>query len=170
VRRCGTTLAGSALGKEANAMNAIELLETDHRKVKKLLAELDETTERGVKTREELLGKILTELFVHETIEEEIFYPALEASPKLEEIVLEGYEEHTAANTILAELAKMRPDDEMWGAKATVLKEGIEHHIKEEEEHMFPRARRVFGDDELEELGSEMADRKVDALAEFTSR
>jgi len=67
-------------------MNAIELLETDHKKVKRLLDELDETTERGVKTREELLGRILTELFVHETIEEEIFYPALEVSPKLEEL------------------------------------------------------------------------------------
>ena len=151
-------------------MNAIELLETDHKKVKKLLSELDETTERGVKTREELLGKILQELFVHETIEEEILYPALEASPKLEDIVLESYEEHTAANTLLGELVKLNPDDEMWGAKATVLKESIEHHIKEEEEHMFPRARRVFGEVELEELGSEMADRKADALAEFASR
>ena len=75
-------------------MNAIKLLTDDHAKVKKLLTELHATTERGVKTREDLFTRIKTELTVHEIIEEEIFYPALKEHPKAKDIVLEGYEEH----------------------------------------------------------------------------
>src|SRR4051812_40566673 len=58
-------------------MDAVAMLKEEHDKVKKLLTELDSTTERGVKTRTELFGKVKQELTVHETIEEEIFYPAL---------------------------------------------------------------------------------------------
>ncbi|HET7483604.1 MAG TPA: hemerythrin domain-containing protein, partial [Actinomycetota bacterium] len=75
-------------------MDALELLEEDHKKVKKLLEELDSTTERGVKTREELFAKIKTELLVHEALEEELLYPALKQNPKSKEVALEGYEEH----------------------------------------------------------------------------
>jgi hemerythrin-like domain-containing protein len=148
-------------------VNAIELLETDHRKVKKLLEELDETTERGVKTREELLGKIRKEMIVHETVEEEVFYPTLEEHPKTEDLVKEAFQEHHVADVIFEELARLEPSDDMWGAKATVLKESIEHHIKEEEERLFPLARRILGETELEELGSEIEDRKADVLAEM---
>ena len=63
-------------------MDAIALLKADHEKVKKLLAELETTTERGVKTRTELFATIKGELTVHEIIEEEIFYPELKAHPK----------------------------------------------------------------------------------------
>src|SRR6478735_2602982 len=79
---------------EARDVDAITLLKADHDKVKKLLTELETTTERGVKTRTELFATIKGELTVHEIIEEEIFYPELKAHPKGRDIVLEGYEEH----------------------------------------------------------------------------
>ena len=75
-------------------MNAITLLKADHDKVKKMLDEGEATTERGVKTRTELLAELKAELTIHERIEEEIFYPALREHPRAKEIVLEGYEEH----------------------------------------------------------------------------
>ena len=125
-------------------MDAITLLKSDHDLVKSLLAELETTTERGVKTRTELFARIKDELTVHEIIEEEIFYPELKAHPKAEDIVLEGYEEHHVVDLLLGELSDLAVDDETWGAKAKVMQENVEHHIEEEEGEMFPQARSVF--------------------------
>jgi hemerythrin superfamily protein len=93
-------------------MNAITLLEEDHAKVKTLLSELESTTERGVKTRSELFATIKGELTLHETVEEEIFYPALKAHPKAKDIVLEGYEEHHVVDLLMSELEGMDVSDE----------------------------------------------------------
>jgi len=148
-------------------MNAITMLEADHAKVKKLLTELESTTERGVKTREELFATIKGELSIHEVIEEEIFYPALKSHPKAKDIVLEGYEEHHVVDLLMGELESLDVSDETWGAKAIVMKENIEHHIEEEEGEMFKQARAVFDRQELEDLGARMAERKTSAQREL---
>src|SRR6476620_3980806 len=134
-------------------MDALTLLKDDHQKMRKLLNELESTTERGVKTREDLYARIKSELTVHEIIEEEIFYPALKNHPKATDIVLEGYEEHHVVDLVMAELEGTPVDDETWGAKAKVMKENIEHHMEEEEGEMFRDARQVFSNAELSELG-----------------
>jgi len=148
-------------------MNALTLLETDHAKVKKLLAEGETTTERGEKTRTELFATLKGELIVHERIEEEIFYPALREHPKAKDIVLEAYEEHDVVDTILGELETTDVTDETWGAKFKVMKENLEHHIEEEEGEMFKQARSVFETDELEELGERMMELKTRASQEI---
>jgi hemerythrin-like domain-containing protein len=150
-------------------MDALSLLKEDHKKVKKMLGELDSTTERGVKTREDLFSKLKGELQVHETIEEEIFYPALKEHPKAKELVLEAYEEHNVVDTVMSEIEGVAYDDERWGAKMTVLKENLEHHIEEEETEMFKQARQVFEREELDELGSRMESRKRELMAEARS-
>ena len=150
-------------------MDAMSLLKEDHRKVKKMLAELESTTERGVKTREELFTKIKQELVVHEAIEEEIFYPALKEHPKTKEIALEGYEEHHVVDTVMAEIEGVAYDDERWGAKFTVMKENLEHHIEEEEGEMFKQAKQVFDEDELVQLGESMMARKEELLRQQAS-
>jgi hemerythrin-like domain-containing protein len=137
-------------------MNAITLLKDDHDKVKKMLAEGEETTERAEKTRAEVFAKLKEEMLIHERIEEEIFYPALKEHPKAREIVLEGFEEHHVVDEIMGELEATDVTDEQWGAKFKVMKENIEHHIEEEEGEMFKQARQVFSDDELDELGARM--------------
>jgi hemerythrin-like domain-containing protein len=146
--------------RKETGMDAISLLEEDHRKMKKLLSELESTTERGVKTREDLFATVKDELTVHETIEEEIFYPALKEHPKTKEIALEAYEEHHVVDMVMAEIEDVPYDDETWGAKFKVMKENIEHHIEEEENEMFKQARQVFEEDELEALGEQMRLRK----------
>ena len=148
-------------------MDALTLLKTDHDKVKKLLTELESTTERGVKTREQLFATIKGELTVHEIIEEEIFYPELKGHPKARDIVLEGYEEHHVVDLLMGELEALDVSDESWGAKAIVMKENVEHHIEEEEGEMFEAARSVFDEDELRELGDRMAARKESAMREL---
>jgi hemerythrin superfamily protein len=147
----------------------MSLLREDHRKVKKILAELESTTERGVKTREELFTRVKQELVVHEAIEEEIFYPALKEHPKTKEIALEGYEEHHVVDTVMAEIEGVAYDDEKWGAKFTVMKENLEHHIEEEEGEMFKQAKQVFDEDELSQLGKSMLARKEELIGQQAS-
>ena len=141
-------------------MNAIALLKSDHDRVKKMLADGEETTERAEKTRTELYETLKSDLTIHERIEEEIFYPALKSHPKARDIVLEGYEEHHVVDEIMGELGETDVTDETWGAKFKVMKENIEHHIEEEEGEMFKQARQVFDADELEELGARMMELK----------
>ena len=141
-------------------MDAIALLKADHDKVKKMLAEGEDTTERAEKTRTELFDTLKSEMLIHERIEEEIFYPALKSHPKARDIVLEGYEEHHVVDEIMGELETTPVTDETWGAKFKVMKENIEHHIEEEEGEMFKQARQVFDAGELEELGGRMLELK----------
>ena len=101
---------------------------------------------------------------VHEAIEEEIFYPALKEHPKTKEIALEGYEEHHVVDTVMAEIEGVAYDDEKWGAKFTVMKENLEHHIEEEEGEMFKQAKQVFDQDELTQLGESMKARKEELM------
>src|SRR6266511_1744821 len=134
-------------------MDALTLLEQDHQKVKKLMGELEETTERAVKTREELFNKLVRELTIHEQIEERIFYPEVKeraSSKQLEELVLESYEEHHFVDIVKAEIEATPFDSEEWAPKLKVMMENIEHHAFEEEEgKMFPRVRKIFKKDEL---------------------
>ncbi|HSK92601.1 MAG TPA: hemerythrin domain-containing protein [Candidatus Angelobacter sp.] len=141
-------------------MNAITLLKDDHDKVKKMLADGEETTERAEVGRTELFAKLKEEMLIHERIEEEIFYPALKEHPNAKEIVLEGFEEHHVVDEIMGELEATPVTDEQWAAKFKVMKENIEHHIEEEEGEMFDTARQVFSTEELEELGARMLELK----------
>ena len=143
----------------------IVLLETDHRRFEDLLKEGEETTERGVKRRAQVLDTLTATLNVHEAIEERILYPALKPHPEAHEIVLEGYQEHHVADLVVKELQTLARDDEKWGAKFKVLKESIEHHIKEEEREMFRIARAVLGRDELHDLGARMKTLKTELEA-----
>ena len=138
-------------------MDAITLLETDHRRLEDLLKQGEETTERARATRAELLNTITAELGVHELIEEKLFYPALKKYPEARDIVLEGLQEHHVADVIVKELHEVATSDEQWGAKFKVLKENIEHHIEEEEGPMFRTARGVMPREELQALGAQMA-------------
>jgi hemerythrin superfamily protein len=145
-------------------MDAIELLKSDHKKVRAMLTELEETTSRATKTREELLPKIKKEIEVHSAVEEEIFYPAFLAAAKNEEdrrMVPEALEEHKAAgDVVLQDLFDSDVNSDEFGGRAKVLKDLIEHHAGEEEKEMFPRARELLSKQELTALGERMDQRK----------
>ncbi|HYE23714.1 MAG TPA: hemerythrin domain-containing protein [Clostridia bacterium] len=141
-------------------MNALDLLKHDHDKMKELLNQLEQVKEDNPDERESLFALVRRDLTVHEIIEEEILYPAFEEQAKLKEIVLEGYEEHHFADIVVEEIDGVPPEDETWGAKLTVLKENVEHHIEEEEARMFKTARELFSEEELNQLGERLAARK----------
>jgi len=151
-------------------MNAIDLLTEDHRRVKRLLSELEDTTTRGVKTRTELFERLERDLVAHEAIEEEIFYPALRDHPKARELVLESYVEHEVVDRLLGELKSTPVDDEVWGPKARVMIENLRHHVEEEETELFKKARAAFDREELDELGQRMARRKEELAASASAR
>jgi hemerythrin superfamily protein len=125
--------------------DAISMLKADHEKVRGLLSQLEKSTEKGVKKREELLSQIAEELTIHTTIEEEIFYPSYrDAVAKKEDRKLyqEALEEHHVVDLVMPEIEDTDPGSEVFSAKAKVLKEIVEHHAEEEEKEMFPRAAR----------------------------
>jgi iron-sulfur cluster repair protein YtfE (RIC family) len=146
-------------------MDAFELLKSDHEKVAGILDKIEGTTERALKTREELFTQLKTELDIHAAIEEKIFYPVLEKAEESRDITLEAFEEHRLVKQLLAELESGAKDDETWTAKFTVLKENIEHHVEEEEGEMFKQARKVLSKAEIEELGTRMEKAKGEQKA-----
>lgn len=149
-------------------MDAITLLKQDHEKVRGLLTELADTTNRAEKTRTELLQKIAAEIKAHTTIEEEIFYPAFKAAGEKADdskMFFEALEEHRAAgDLVLPDLLKTDVQSDQFGGRAKVLKELIEHHAGEEEKEMFPRAKELMDKAQLMDLGERMALRKAELL------
>jgi hemerythrin-like domain-containing protein len=135
-------------------MDGLKLLEQDHDRVKRLCDELDEAN--TVERRRQLFAEIEGEIKLHEECEEKVLYPTLRNHPKLKDIVLEGYQEHHVVDLIMGELRNLSPSDETWPAKAKVMHESLEHHIEEEEEKMFPRARKEMSKEQIEELGRQM--------------
>ena len=143
-------------------MDGLKMLEQDHDRVKELMGHIEEGADDE---REQLFAVLVDELRIHETIEEEVLYPTLKEHPRTEEITLEGFEEHHVVDVVIGELDNVAYDDERWGAKFTVMKENLEHHIGEEEDEMFPQAREVLDEDELEDLGARMETRKQELEA-----
>jgi hemerythrin superfamily protein len=148
-------------------MNAFQLLKEDHKKVSGIFEQLEPTTERAQKTREELFGKLKQELDIHARIEESIFYPAIKRAAETRAIVLEGFEEHHVIKMLLKELEAMPVDTEQWAAKLKVLQENVEHHVEEEEGEMFQKARDVLDEEQIEQLGAQMEELKTQLQQQF---
>jgi hemerythrin superfamily protein len=154
-------MASAKKKSNGKSPDAIALLKQDHETVRTLLGQLENAT--GAR-RQKLLGQIATELKVHTTIEEEIFYPAYrEAARKKEDkkLFFEAVQEHHVVDMVMPEMNDGASPEEL-KAKAKVLKDLVEHHAEEEEKEMFPRARKVMDRDELRSLGEMMARRKED--------
>ena len=146
-------------------MNVFDILKEDHKKVAGIFEKLEPTTERAVKTREELFARLKTELDVHALVEEKVLYPALEQIEETRDIALEGFEEHRIVKQLLAEMDDMSKESEEWTAKLTVLKENVEHHVEEEENEMFKKARAALNKELIEELTRRVEAEKTKQMA-----
>lgn len=144
-------------------LTATTLLKKDHEHVKKAFKEFSELGPQAYKSKKSLADKICKELTVHTQIEEEIFYPALRKSVKdAKGLVNEAQVEHDSAKELISQIEKMDGDDELFDAKVTVLSEYVNHHIKEEEEEMFPAIERSGAD--LSELAQKLDQRKQELV------
>lgn len=142
--------------------DAIALLKADHEAVSALFAEFEKT--RSVSNKKALVAEICTALLVHAQIEEEIFYPAVRTALKDKLLVPEAMVEHDSVRDLIEQLEGVDPDGEMYDAKVKVLSEYVKHHVKEEQNEMFPKAKASSLD--MIELGARMLARKHDLLTQ----
>jgi hemerythrin-like domain-containing protein len=150
---------------EVMKMNPFTLLKDDHKKVKGLFEEFEALGDRAHKQKRELVDKALQELEVHTQIEEEIFYPAVKESAAKEgrELIVEAYEEHGVVKRLMEEIKELEPEDEKYSAKFKVIQDSVKHHIKEEENELFPQAKKALGS-QADEIGDRMEERKLELM------
>ena len=141
-------------------MNATALLKKQHRKVEGIFEKL----EKSRSDAQALIASLANDLAAHMAIEQTIFYPAVRAIKP--DLVGESYQEHAIAEIALKRLLSTQPDDPTFKAKVTALKELILHHVEEEEKELFPAVEKQLEDDELEQLGKDMADAFDEAAEE----
>jgi hemerythrin superfamily protein len=131
-------------------MDAIVLLRTQHREVEKLFKAVD-------KGDLSVVPEICAALEEHARIEEDVFYPAVsDEVPDEMSMVRESLEEHLIVKRLVSELSRMSADDPTYEAKATVLAENVRHHVREEEDELFPAVRSALGRKRLVELAELM--------------
>ena len=149
----------------SGARDAISILTEDHTKVKKMFMDFDKLMKSPNKDAEKgaLVQKICVELIVHTQIEEEIFYPAVRAAIDDADLMDEADVEHAGAKELIAQLVAMEPGDDHYDAKVTVLGENIDHHVKEEQGEIFPKAKKAKLD--LAALGTKILARKKELHA-----
>jgi hemerythrin superfamily protein len=153
-------------------MNVIELLKKDHETVSKLFKSFEAAKEdEDAGSRQQIARQICQELAAHATVEEELFYPAVDAKAtaedeKAEDLVKEADEEHRVVKALVAEVESMDESEDHFNAKMKVLKDVVEHHVEEEEGDLMPKAKKLLTSDELEEIGARVEDRKEELKAE----
>jgi hemerythrin-like domain-containing protein len=138
--------------------DAIVMLKDDHKQIRKVFRDFEKAGPRAHAAKGRAVDRMIELLTVHTYLENEVMYPRVrELLPDVEDDVLESYEEHHVADVLVVELSAMKPDDERFVAKTTVLIENVEHHMDEEEDEWFPKVREGLGRKVLQEIGSEMA-------------
>jgi hemerythrin superfamily protein len=167
-----TSLNKSTPPSAAKPPDAIKLLTEDHQEVKALFKAYEKLVKSEAQDDEkvELADQICAQLTAHATVEEELFYPAArDALSEDDTLVDEADVEHACAKELIAQIQDSSPaDDDHFDAKVKVLSELIAHHVKEEEDEMFPKLRKSELD--LAELGAEIAARKQALLAEMAAQ
>jgi hemerythrin-like domain-containing protein len=144
--------------------DAIVLLKDEHKEIRKAFRAFEDAGERAETRKGELVDRIIELLTIHTYIENEVMYPRVrDLLPDLEDDILESYEEHHVADVLVMELATMKPSDDRFDAKTTVLIENVDHHMEEEEQEWFPKVREGLGRKQLQELGAEMIEKRKKA-------
>jgi hemerythrin superfamily protein len=144
--------------------DAIVLLKDDHKQIRHLFTEFQNAGDNAMATKGRTVEAIIEALTVHTYIENECMYPEVrKLLPDLDEDILESYEEHHVADILCSELAMMKPDDEHFEAKTTVLIENVTHHIEEEETDWFPKVRAGLSRPQLQDIGARMLELKAKA-------
>lgn len=134
-------------------MDCLELLKSQHDEAKKLFKALEDATGAQASA---LWTELKSKLTMHEELEEVHLYPQLKKEKAAEEIVLEAYQEHHVMDLLIKEISALKPSDEEFAPKVTVLQENTEHHIEEEEGDLFPKVRKIWDKAKREEVGRQM--------------
>jgi hemerythrin superfamily protein len=160
--RRGTSRKSSSSSRRSSRQpsDALALLRTDHQAVQQLFQQFEKT--RSEDRKAALAERICNELTVHAQIEEEIFYPAVREAIREEDLIDEATVEHQSAKDLIAQIESSGPQGELFDAKVTVLGEYVNHHVKEEQNEIFPQVRKAKLD--LKELGQRLQERKLELM------
>ena len=150
-------------------MNAIELLKKDHKEASGLMDQI-EIADKGDRSAKDLFNQLKQALTLHTEMEEKIFYPELKKFDETKDMISEAFEEHQEVKDILAEMSTLSPADDEFMDKFTELRDGVEHHVEEEETEMFPKAEKVLGQSRLQELGRQLEEMKQSKSATATNK
>jgi hemerythrin superfamily protein len=148
--------------KKGAGKDAIAILRADHKLVSGLFDDFEKTRSSARKAK--IVEQICVELTAHALVEEEIFYPAVKAALKDKELVPEATVEHQSVKDLIAQVRGVQPDGEMYDAKVKVMGEFVKHHVKEEQNEMFPKAKATRLD--MVALGEQILARKEELLAQ----
>lgn len=157
-----TTRSTTTKKAQAAPQDAVTLLRADHKAVSELFEQYEKT--RSASKKKSLVDSICQKLRVHTQIEDEIFYPAFKAALKDKELIPEAMVEHASVKELIAQVEGKEPDGEMFDAKVKVMGEFVKHHVKEEQNEMFPKAKASKLD--LKALGARLASRREELLAQ----
>lgn len=158
-----STTKKSTKGKSPpKTQDASTLLRADHKLVSGLFDEYEKT--QSTSKKRQLVAQICTELTVHAQVEEEIFYPVVKKALKDKELILEAIVEHATLKELIAQIEGVELDGGMFDAKVKVLSEYVRHHVKEEQNEIFPKA--ISSGLDMAELGARIAGRKAELLAQ----
>jgi len=141
----------------AAADNALAVLRADHERVIELFARFERLKSNGPQ-KGQLVERICDELELHTRIEDELFYPSIRPSIGDDDLMDEAQVEHESAKALIEQLRGMKPGDTLYDAKVTVLGEYVKHHVKEEQDEMFPKVEKI--DLDLVALGRALKTRK----------
>ena len=142
-------------------------LHQDHEKVADLIEQMlksEDAKERGT-----IFKEVMRDLLAHSQAEQSVLYRKMEksADEKARSFAYEGDNEHHIVEQQLQQMARARNKaSEQWTAQATVLRELVNHHVKEEESTGFSCANDEFDADELEKLGQQFRRQKEKLMTE----
>src|ERR1700727_3050183 len=152
--------------RSTQAQDAIAMWTADHKRGKTLFSKIDKRKEEGSdEEKSAIVEQICNEMKIHAELEEEIFYPAVREAIDDSDLMDEAIVEHAGAKELIAQLEDASPEDDLYDAKVTVLGEQIDHHVKEEEGDMFPKARKAKVDTKA--LGERMLKRRMALMQEM---
>ncbi|WP_223168185.1 hemerythrin domain-containing protein [Nonomuraea sp. SYSU D8015] len=144
--------------------DVIAVLETDHREVEQMFTELEQLAGENSKRVELLTEKVVIELVRHSVAEEEYLYPVVrQYVPDGDAIADEEIAEHAEAEQTMKQLEELEPADTMFWTALNQLMGQIRHHVREEENDLFPRLWQACSPEQLVELGEKVQQAKKTA-------
>jgi hemerythrin-like domain-containing protein len=146
-------------------VDAFQHLSEDHRAVERLFEKIEKADSRRAEHREQLFQRLREGLELHAQIEEKIFYPEMKKYTGTNELVGEALEEHGEVKLMLQEIGHLSAEDDQWSEMVNELKLAIQHHVREEENQLFPAAREEIDKSRLDELGAQIREMKRTAIA-----
>ncbi|HWP43129.1 MAG TPA: hemerythrin domain-containing protein [Blastocatellia bacterium] len=151
-------------------MNVLEFLKQDHQEAMNMMQQIEKANVGGQKAKMDLFNQLKSALTLHTSMEEQIFYPELENYQETRDLVREAYSEHQQVKDMLSEISGISASDEEFLSMIAELRESVQHHVREEEDEIFPQVRQILDQKQLNDMGRRMQEMKQGKTVTATKR